>query len=87
MPSFLQTVRNVVVDFAFGGMWYVIVKAGQLGLEIKPENGKRLASIGEMIKVCIEYEYLTSPMTISRFQPVSSAQCTTPPLPILVLIF
>ena len=60
MPSFLgkkdvmlkvPTVGNVVVDISFGGMWYVIVKAGQLGLEIKPENGKRLASIGEMIKV------------------------------------
>ena len=61
MPSFLgkkdvvvnvPTVGNVLVDIAFGGMWYVIVNAAQLGLEIKPENGKKLASIGEMIKVC-----------------------------------
>ena len=96
MPSFLgkkdvmlkvPTVGNVVVDISFGGMWYVIVKAGQLGLEIKPENGKRLASIGEMIKVCVDYEYLTSLMKNFRFQPASSAQCTTLPLPILVLIF
>ena len=96
MPAFLgkkdvmlkvPTVGNVVVDISFGGMWYVIVKAAQLGLEIKPENGKRLASIGEMIKVCIDYEYLTPLMTHFRFQPVSSAQCSTPPLPTLVLIF
>jgi len=60
MPSFLAkkdikldvpTVGSVKVDIAFGGMWYVIVKAGQLGLDIQPDNGKKLASIGEMIKV------------------------------------
>jgi len=60
MPSFVcktdvvlnvPTVGKVVVDIAFGGMWYVIVKAEQLGIQIKPENGKRLSSLGEMIKV------------------------------------
>ena len=69
MPSFVgktdvvlnvPTVGNVVVDIAFGGMWYVIVQAGQLGLEIKPENGKRLASIGEMIKGGVQLHHFLS---------------------------
>ena len=32
-------------------MWYVVVRADQLNLEIKPENGAKLAKLGEMIKV------------------------------------
>merc|ERR1712117_377966 len=52
MPSFLAkkdvevkvpTVGSVKVDIAFGGMWYVIVKAEQLCLAIQPSNGKKLA--------------------------------------------
>ena len=60
MPSFVgkkdislnvPTVGSVKVDIAFGGMWYVIVRAEEVGLEILPENGKKLASVGERIKV------------------------------------
>ena len=47
MPS----VGEVTVDIAFGGMWYVIVKAELLGLDIRPEQGAKLARLGEMIKV------------------------------------
>ena len=62
MPSFVgkkdvildvPNVGNVLLDIAFGGMWYAIVKADQVGLEIKPENGRKLASLGETIKVAM----------------------------------
>ena len=42
---------KVKVDLVFGGMWFAIVAADQLGLEIRPEEGGRLARLGEMIKV------------------------------------
>ena len=42
---------KVKVDLVFGGMWFVIVAADQLGLEIRPEEGGKLARLGEMIKV------------------------------------
>merc|ERR1719220_629419 len=42
---------EVSVDIAFGGMWFVIVRAELLGLEIRPECGAQLARVGEMIKV------------------------------------
>ena len=51
MPS----VGEVTVDIAFGGMWYVIVKAELLGLDIKPEQGAKLARLGEMIKVATRH--------------------------------
>ena len=51
MPS----VGEVSVDIAFGGMWYVIVRAELLGLDIRPEHGAKLARLGEMIKVATRY--------------------------------
>merc|ERR1712060_447295 len=41
----------VTIDIAWGGMWYAVVDAASLGLELMPRNGKELCRIGEMIKV------------------------------------
>jgi proline racemase len=41
---------RVTVDVAWGGMFYVIADAGQLGLELVPESGRSLVRAGEMIK-------------------------------------
>ena len=41
---------TVTVDVAWGGMFYVIADAKQLGLELTPGNGRRLARVGEMIR-------------------------------------
>ena len=47
----------VIVDFAYGGMLYGVVNAQSIGLELKPENGKRICQIGEMIKVATREQY------------------------------
>ena len=39
------------VDVAYGGMFYVIADANDVGLELIPEEGAEVARIGEMIKV------------------------------------
>ena len=56
-------VAQVTLDLAFGGMWYAIVAAEQVtekpgktslskvGLKLEPEHGKKIAKLGEMIKV------------------------------------
>ena len=41
---------RVVVDVAWGGMFFVIADAEKLGIDITPENGGELARIGEMIR-------------------------------------
>lgn len=41
---------TVTVDIAYGGMFYVIVEAKQLGLNITPDEGRDLVRIGEMVK-------------------------------------
>jgi proline racemase len=40
----------VTLDVAYGGMWYAIVDAAQLDLEIVPSQGARIVRLGEMIK-------------------------------------
>jgi len=47
----LLNVNGVEVDVCFGGMWFVIVDADSIGLDITPRNGKRLAKIGEVLKI------------------------------------
>eukprot|EP01126_Amoeba_proteus_P000267 TRINITY_DN10088_c0_g1_i1.p1 TRINITY_DN10088_c0_g1~~TRINITY_DN10088_c0_g1_i1.p1 ORF type:complete len:358 (+),score=68.52 TRINITY_DN10088_c0_g1_i1:106-1179(+) len=48
---------KICVDVAFGGMWYAIVEANAVGLEIIPKNGKQLARFGEMIKVAAREQF------------------------------
>jgi proline racemase len=41
---------TVVVDVAYGGMFYVIADAGQFGLNLTPDEGRDIVRITEMIK-------------------------------------
>lgn len=41
---------KIIVDVAWGGMFYVIADARQLGIEIKAENGAEIVRISEMIR-------------------------------------
>ena len=61
--------KPVNVDVAFGGMWYAIVDVSSIpGLEIVPEQGKKLAEIGEMIKASM---YVYSKTTTNDLVVVS----------------
>jgi len=41
---------TLTVDVAYGGMFYVIVEAAQVGLRITPDEGADVIRLGEMIK-------------------------------------
>jgi len=41
---------RLTVDVAWGGMFYVIADARQVGVRVEPEEGRSIARIGEMIK-------------------------------------
>jgi len=47
----------VQVDIVFGGMWYVIVDAESVGLELTSANGKEICRLGEMIKVATRTQH------------------------------
>ncbi|GAO38663.1 putative proline racemase [Sphingomonas changbaiensis NBRC 104936] len=44
-------VGPVKLDVAYGGMFFAIVDAGQFGLAVDPENARRLAELGEKIRI------------------------------------
>jgi proline racemase len=46
----VPTLGTVTVDVAYGGMWYVMAEAAQLGLTIAPENGREIVRICEAVK-------------------------------------
>lgn len=50
--------KPVSVDCAFGGMWYAIVDADELGLKIEPSQGGAIAKLGERIKVILHSQSL-----------------------------
>ena len=43
-------VGPVSVDVAYGGMWYVIADAPSLGIDLTPDQGARIARVGQMLR-------------------------------------
>lgn len=48
---------EVVVDVAYGGMFYVIADADALGLRLVPNEAARIARVGEMIKAAAQEKF------------------------------
>jgi proline racemase len=42
---------TITVDVAFGGMWYAIVDAAELGFALEPSEARELSRVGELIRV------------------------------------
>ena len=48
---------TVVVDVAYGGMFYVIADAGPLGFKLTPDEGRDITRVSEMIKAATQEQY------------------------------
>src|SRR4029078_319067 len=48
---------TVTVDVAWGGMFYVIADASQVGLRLTPDAGRDITRISEMIKAATQEQY------------------------------
>lgn len=48
---------GVNVDVAYGGMWYAIVNASDLGLKVRKEDAAELCRLGEMVKVATREQH------------------------------
>jgi len=46
----VKSLGSVVVDVAYGGMFYVIADAQQFGLQLQPDQARDIVRIGEMVK-------------------------------------
>src|SRR6476661_5705995 len=46
----VEGLGTITVDVAFGGMWYAIADAAELGFAIEPHEARELARVGELIR-------------------------------------
>jgi proline racemase len=47
----VEGVGTLTVDVAFGGMWYAIADARELGFELEPGEARELCDVGELIRL------------------------------------
>jgi proline racemase len=47
----VEGVGSLSVDVAFGGMWYAIADAGELGFALEPQEARELSEAGELIRL------------------------------------
>ncbi len=52
-PVEARGLGTVLVDVAWGGMFYFIAEAGPLGLRLTPDEGRDIVRVGEMIKAAV----------------------------------
>jgi len=69
---------SVTVDIAWGGMFYVIADAEQLGLRLTPDNGRQLARVGEMLRAAAADQLPVTHPENPRIQGVSISQLSGP---------
>ena len=50
-PLEVEGLGALVVDVAFGGMWYAIADAAALGFSLEPSEARELSRVGELIRV------------------------------------
>jgi proline racemase len=70
---------TAMVDIAWGGMFYVIADAGQFGVELKPENGRELTRIGEMLRAAAAEQLPVVHPVNPEISSVSISQLYGPP--------
>jgi proline racemase len=69
---------NVVVDVAYGGMFYVIADAAPFGLRLTPDEGRDIVRIGEMIKAAAREQLPVVHPEQPGFDGITIAQLSGP---------
>jgi proline racemase len=75
----VPTLGKVIVDVAYGGMFYVIADASQFGLSLLPEEGRDIVRIGEMIKAAAREQLPVVHPQQAGFHGITIAQLSGPP--------
>jgi proline racemase len=70
---------SVVVDVAWGGMFYVIADAAPFGLRLTPDEGRDIVRTGEMIKAAAREQLPVAHPDQPGFDGITIAQLSAPP--------
>lgn len=77
-PLEVDGLGTLTVDTAFGGDSFVIVDAGQIGLDIVPDNARELATLGARITDAANQQISFSHPEIPDWQHISFCEFTHP---------
>src|SRR6266545_395241 len=69
---------TVIVDVAYGGMFYVIADAEPFGLRLTPDEGRQIVRIGEMIKAAAREQLQIVHPENPEINTLSTAQLSGP---------
>jgi proline racemase len=69
---------TVIVDVAYGGMFYVIAEAAPFGLRLTPDEGREIVRVGEMIKAAVREQLPVEHPTQPGFKGVTISILTAP---------
>jgi proline racemase len=78
-PLEVPGVGTLTVDVAYGGMFYVIVEAADVGLRITPDEGRDIVRLGEMIKLAAREQLPAVHPDNPLIAGVTVAQFSAPP--------
>jgi len=78
-PIEVPELGTVKVDVAYGGMFYAIAEAEQFGFRLNPDEGGRIARIGEMIKAAAREQLAAVHPENPAISGVTIAQISGPP--------
>jgi proline racemase len=70
-PLHVDGIGNLSVDVAFGGVYYILVNAADLGLEIAPANARRLVDLGTRIVAAAKEQISVQHPLISEFNSIA----------------
>lgn len=78
-PVEVPRLGTVVVDVAYGGMFYVIAEAARFGLRLTPDEGRDIVRITEMIKAAAREQLPVVHPDQPGFAGITIGQLTGPP--------
>jgi proline racemase len=74
----VPTIGEVVVDVAYGGMFYVIAEAGRLGIRLEPEFGRDIVRVSEMIRQAADDQLAAVHPEVDEFHGITISQISGP---------
>jgi len=77
-PLEVEGLGTVVVDIAYGGMWYASIDATRLGFRIEPAEARELAVVGEKIRLAARAQFPVVHPENPAIAGVSIVQFTRP---------
>lgn len=72
-------IGTVIVDVAYGGMFYVIAEAETFGLSLTPDEGGDIVRISEMIRAAADEQLVVHHPEIPEFNGITISQLSGPP--------